>query len=100
VDRAAARGEEALARIESLTSAVERFAEVVRVQKLLLDEGAGTQTDYLAAEADLLTARANLAEAGHAAVLARVDLARAAGRLSPDWLRRNVLDLPKVETTP
>ena len=100
VDRAAAREEEALARIESLTSAVERFAEVVRVQKLLLDEGAGTQTDFLAAEADLLTARASLAEAGHAAVLARVDLARAAGRLSPDWLRRHVLDLPKVETTP
>jgi outer membrane protein TolC len=62
----------------------------VRVQKLLLDEGAGTQTDYLSAEADLLAARASLAEARHAAALARVDLARAAGRLDPEWLRQNL----------
>jgi len=90
VDRASAAETEAEARIASLTKAVERFAEVVRVQKLLLDEGAGTQTDYLSAEADLLAARASLAEAHHAAALARVDLARAAGRLDPDWLRQNL----------
>lgn len=90
VDRAAAAAEEARARTASLAKAVERFAEVVRVQKLLLDEGAGTQTDYLNAEADLLAARASLADARHAAVLARVDLARAAGRLTPDWLRQNL----------
>lgn len=90
VDRAAAAAEEAQARIASLAKAVERFAEVVRVQKLLLDEGAGTQTDYLNAEADLLAARASLADARHAAILARVDLARAAGRLTPDWLRQNL----------
>ncbi len=47
-----------------------------------------------------MTARANLAEAGHAAILARVDLARAAGRLGPDWLRSNVLDVSQVETNP
>jgi outer membrane protein len=90
VDRAAAAAEEAEARIASLGKAVERFVEVVRVQKLLLDEGAGTQTDYLNSEADLLTARASLAEARHAATLARVDLARAAGRLTPAWLRENI----------
>lgn len=90
VDRAAAAAEEAEARIASLTKAEERFAEVVRVQKLMLDEGAGTQTDYLNAEADLLGARASLAEARHAAALARVDLARAAGRLTPEWLRQNL----------
>lgn len=90
VDRAAARFEEAQARIESLESAAQRFAEVARVQKLLLDEGAGTQTDYLAAEADLLAARASLAEVRNAAVLARIDLARAAGHLGPDWLRGHV----------
>ena len=61
VDRAAAAAEEAEARIASLTKAEERFAEVVRVQKLMLDEGAGTQTDYLNAEADLLGVRASLA---------------------------------------
>jgi outer membrane protein len=90
VDRSAAAIEEAEARITSLGKAVERFAEVVRVQKLLLDEGAGTQTDYLNAEADLLAARASLADAKHAAILARVDLARAAGRLTPNWLRENI----------
>lgn len=90
VDRAAAAVEEAEARIASLGKAVERFAEVVRVQKLLLDEGAGTQTDYLNSEADLLAARASLAEARHAAILARVDLARAAGRLTPAWLRETL----------
>jgi outer membrane protein len=90
VDRAAAAGEEAEARIASLGKAVERFAEVVRVQKLLLDEGAGTQTDYLNAEADLLAARASLADARYAAILARVDQARAAGRLTPAWMRENL----------
>lgn len=90
VDRAAAAAEEAEARIASLVKAEERFAEVVRVQKLMLDEGAGTQTDYLNAEADLLGARASLAEARHAAALARVDLARAAGLLTPEWLRENL----------
>lgn len=90
VDRAAAAAEEAEARIASLIKAEERFAEVVRVQKLMLDEGAGTQTDYLNAEADLLGARASLAEARHAAALARVDLARAAGLLTPEWLRENL----------
>ncbi|HEX3130065.1 MAG TPA: TolC family protein [Thermoanaerobaculia bacterium] len=91
VDRAAAAAEEAEARIASLTKAEERFAEVVRVQKLMLDEGAGTQIDYLNAEADLLGVRASLAEARHAAALARVDLARAAGLLTPEWLRQNLI---------
>jgi outer membrane protein len=90
VDRAAAAAEEAEARIASLAKAEERFAEVARVQKLMLDEGAGTQTDYLNAEADLLGVRASLAEARHAAALARVDLARAAGLLTPEWLRQNL----------
>ena len=98
VDRAAAGVEEAQARIESLEKAAERFAEVVRVQKLLLDNGAGTQTDYLNAEADLLGARASLAEAGQAVILARVDLARAAGQLTPAWLRENLRE--DVETKP
>jgi outer membrane protein TolC len=94
VDRAAATAEEAQARVESLEKAAERFAEVVRVQKLMLDHGAGTQTDYLNAEADLLGARASLAEAEQAVILARVDLARAAGQLTPEWLRENVETKP------
>jgi outer membrane protein len=98
VDRAAAAAEEAAARIDSLARAADRFAEVARVQKLLLDNGAGTQTDYLAAEADLLAARASLAEGEQAVVLTRVDLARAAGRLTLDWLRGNLKTAS--ETTP
>lgn len=94
VDRALAAVLEAEARIVSLKVAEERFLEVVRVQKLMLDEGAGTQTDYLNSEADLLAARASLADAKHAAILARVDLARAAGRLTPDWLRTNLETAP------
>jgi outer membrane protein len=97
VDRAAAAAEEARARIDSLARAADRFAEVTRVQKLLLDNGAGTQTDYLAAEADLLASRADLAEAEQGVVLTRVDLARAAGRLTLDWLQAN---LATAETTP
>lgn len=94
VDQAAAAAEEARARAESLEKAVERFAEVVRVQKLLLDNGAGTQTDYLSSEADLLTAQANLAEAEHGEALAWVDLARAVGQLTPSWLRENLETQP------
>jgi outer membrane protein TolC len=94
VDRAAAAAEEAAARVESLREAVERFAEVARVQKLLLDNGAGTQTDYVNAEADLLATRASLAEAEQAVVLARVDLARAAGLLTVPWLEANLETKP------
>ena len=94
VDRAAAAAEEALARVESLEKAAERYAEVARVQKLLLDNGAGTQTDYLNAEADLLAARASLAEAEQSVILARVDLARAAGQLTPAWLQANLETKP------
>ena len=94
VDRAAAAVEEAQARVESLEKAAERFAEVVRVEKLLLDHGAGTQTDYLNAEADVLAARASLAEAEQSVILARVDLARAAGQLTPAWLKANLETKP------
>ncbi len=97
VDRAAAALAEAEARAASLAKAEARFVEVVRVQQLLLDEGAGTQTDYLNAEADLLASRASLAEARHAAALARVDLARAAGRLTPEWLRQATAPAPDQE---
>jgi outer membrane protein len=98
LDRAFGLSAEAEARVESLQKAVERFAEVARVQKLMLDHGAGTQTDYLNAEADLLAARASLAEAEQAVVLARVDLARAAGQLTPAWLRENLRG--ELETKP
>lgn len=90
VDRACTAVAEARAREASLTSAVARYAEVARIEKLALDAGTGTQTDYLAAEADLLAARASLAEAVMHGVAARTELARVTGQLSPTWLQREL----------
>lgn len=88
VDRALSAVEEAHAREASLTSAAARFAEVARIQKLALDAGSGTQTDYLAAEADLFAARASLAEASMSEIVARTELARLTGELSSGWVQR------------
>jgi outer membrane protein len=92
VDRALAALQDAQARATSLTTAVSRLEEVVRIQKLLLDTGQGTQVDYLNAEADLLASRANLARARLGEVDARAGLARAAGELTPAWLEENLED--------
>ncbi len=90
VDRAAAAVEEADAQTASLVGTVRQLGEVVRVERLALDAGAGTQTDYLNAEADLLAARASLAETRAAAIAARAELARATGELTLEWLNRTV----------
>lgn len=90
VDRALAAVEEAGARVASLETAAARFAEVVRIELLRLDAGSGTQTDYLSAEADLLAARAALAEARHGAIAARVDLAHVIGALDLEWVNQLV----------
>ncbi len=94
VDRALAALHEAHARVAALRSAVDQSAEVARIERLALDVGSGTQTDYLAGEADLLAARASLAEASHAQISARIELARVVGDLAHDWLVR------AVEATP
>jgi len=86
VDRALATLREAHARVAALTTAVARFDEVVRIRRLSLQTGSGTQTDYLGAETDLLRARASLVEARHGEIAARVELARVTGELSPAWL--------------
>lgn len=83
VDRALSALREASARLASIESAILQFAEVVRIEKLRLDTGTGTQTDYLAAEANLLGARATLADVQFTEVVARVELARATGLLDP-----------------
>ncbi len=90
VDRALAALAESEARAAALERAAARLAEVARIQKLLLEVGSGTQTDYLAAESELAATRARFAEAETSARLARVELARATGELSPEWLRRNL----------
>jgi outer membrane protein TolC len=69
---------------------VAQSEEVSRIERLSLTVGSGTQSDYLAAEANLFRARASLVEAQNAEVVARVELARIAGELSLDWLARTV----------
>lgn len=88
--QAADRVREAEARTASLTAAVARYDEVARIEALALRAGTGTQTDFLRAEADLLNARASLAEARRAEITARVELARLTGALTLDWLDDNL----------
>ena len=90
VDRAVNAALRAEAVVESLSQAVQHQAEVVRIEQLSLDAGAGTQTDYLRAEANLLRASSMLVQARHTDIAARVELARVVGELTPDWLDRNV----------
>lgn len=90
IDRTLAMLREAHARAAALQGAVEQSAEVVRVERLSLDVGSGTQTDYLDAEATLMRARASLVETQYAEITARVELARLVGDLSKDWLARTV----------
>jgi len=94
VDRALGALREAHARVAALATAAEQFDEVVRIRRLSLQTGSGTQTDFLDAETDLLRARASLVEARHAEIAARVELARVAGELTPAWLASAVADQP------
>jgi outer membrane protein len=86
LDLALARVRETEARIASLEVAAERYAEVVRTERLALDVGAGVQTNYLSATADLLQVQASLAEARYLAVAARAEVALVTGGLTPHWI--------------
>jgi outer membrane protein TolC len=94
VDRGLSAAEEAAARIESLETAVARFEEVSRIEKLRLETGVGTEVDYIRAEADRLAADAGLIEARYGEIAARAELARVAGRLSPEWVTENLRSEP------
>lgn len=94
IDQALAALREAHARVAALQSAVERSAEVTRIERLSLEVGSGTETDYLDAEARLLSARAGLIEARHAEISARVELAGMTGELSRDWLDQALETVP------
>ena len=52
--------------------------------------GSGTETDYLDAEAALLSNRAALVQARNAEIAARVELARVTGQLDAGWLMRTL----------
>jgi outer membrane protein TolC len=57
---------------------------------MLLESGAGTQTDYLNAEADLLTARGGYIEARYDEIAGRAELARVTGVLDLAWIEQNL----------
>ncbi len=84
------RVRETAAGARSLRAATASYEEVARIEALTLQAGSGTQTDFLAAEADLMNARANLAEAERAEIAARLELARLTGELSTEWLARHL----------
>jgi outer membrane protein TolC len=79
-----------MARSSALQAALEQSQEVVRIERLSLDVGSGTQSDYLMAESNLYATRSSLIEARHSVIGARIELARILGELSRDWLARNV----------
>jgi outer membrane protein TolC len=82
------------ARVAATARAAEHLDEVVRIEGLALETGAGTQTDFLRAEAQRHEARAQLVEARHAHIAALVDLARATGDLSAAWLAERLESAP------
>jgi outer membrane protein TolC len=88
VDAALAAVTAAGATVGALRSAVEQSAEVERIRLLAVQVGSGTETDYLDAEATLLSNRASLVQAQNAEIAARVELARVTGVLGEGWLAR------------
>ena len=90
VDAALATLTAARATVEALATAVTQSEEVERIRLLSLQVGSGTETDYLDAEATLLSNRASLVQARNAEIAARVELARVTGELSPEWMARVV----------
>jgi outer membrane protein TolC len=78
------------ARLSALEAAVAQGVEVARIEALALAQGAGVQTDYIAAEAEVARTRAALTDAIVAAQRAHIELARATGELTPLWLTRNL----------
>lgn len=86
IDLAITAVRESQARAAAVETAVQHLSEVARIEQLALEAGAGTQTDFLRAEADLRNARAQLIEAQHLQILALLRLARTTGELSVEWL--------------
>jgi len=94
LDQALARLVQVDARVAALEATTTYSAEVVRIERLSLDTGAGTEVEFLRAEADLRHARAQLAEARSARILAHIELARLTGDLTVDWLADHTETLP------
>ncbi len=91
VDAALATVSAARATVDALVTAVAQSEEVERIRLLSVQVGSGTETDYLDAEATLLSNRAALVQARNAETAARIELARVTGVLSLEWLTRMVV---------
>ena len=94
VDRGLSAVRESRVRVAAVEEAVDHLSEVARIERLSLDAGAGTQTEYLRSEAELLRARAMLIEARNTEIAARVELARIVGQLNPTWLEHELENTP------
>lgn len=92
VDRAVAQLREGQARVTALSSAVDHLSEVTRIEQLSLSAGAGVQTDYITAEANLAAARADLVRSRNNVFRAHIALARIGGKLSLEWLAQYLED--------
>jgi outer membrane protein len=90
VEEATATLVETRARREALERAVVQAEEVARIEALALEVGAGVQTDFLRAQAELFQSRAALAETRYGEVMASVRLARVMGDLTPEWVQENM----------
>jgi outer membrane protein TolC len=90
VDDALAALAEAGARREALELGLSQSREVARIEALALEAGAGVQTDYLKAQADLFRVRAALVQARHGEILARLQLARVMGELTQEWIQEHL----------
>ncbi len=94
VDRSLSAVRESRAQVSAVEQAVNHLEEVARIERLAVDAGSGTQTEYLRSQAELLRARASLIEARNNEIAARVELARTVGRLSPEWLENELENSP------
>ena len=93
VEEALAAVRETRALAQALALAVDQSQEVARIEALALEAGAGVQTDFLRAQAELFEARGALAQARHGEVLARIRLARVTGELTAQWFSEQLEEL-------
>lgn len=94
VDRGLSAVRESRMRRAAVEEAVDHLSEVTRIERLSLDAGAGTLTEYLRSEAELLRARAMLIAARNNEIAARVELARVVGQLDTTWLNQQLENTP------
>jgi len=90
VEEALAVVVEKRARREALERAVDQAAEVARIEALALEVGAGVQTNFLRAQAELFQSQAALAETRHGETMAGIQLVRVMGELTLAWVQENM----------